>query len=386
MNFLDIFKTETKLIFSDIAIVLTIIAGVIFYSFLYPQPYANKSVSALSVSVVDLDKSDVSRDIIYKLNATPQVDVVRQDMSQKDALEALKMAKVKAIVIIPAHFKRDLALHISPTIAVGADSSYFLIYGAVLEGAMKSVLTASAKIKVANLLKAQVPLSSAKNAYMPYSLNTINLFNKDNSYTQYVVPAVFVLILQQMLLIGLGVLGGGVNERASRGDYVYTQSTSIWQIFFARFLIFGSIFFVHMLFYFGFSYEMFDITHMAKIGELLALGVVFLLAVIALGLFMGSLFTSREIVTPIVLFSSLPLVFSVGFVWPVEAIPSFVHSLAMLVPSTVAIESFLKLNQMNAGLASVMDGVFVLLAQTFVYTLLAFLVYKINLKLSSLDK
>ncbi|MDQ7067330.1 MAG: ABC transporter permease [Sulfurimonas sp.] len=101
MSFLKLLQGEAKLIFSDIAIVLTIIGGVLFYSFLYPQPYAKESVSALSVSVVDLDRSDVSRQIIYELNATPQVDVVQVDMSQKDALEALEATNVKAIIIIP---------------------------------------------------------------------------------------------------------------------------------------------------------------------------------------------------------------------------------------------------------------------------------------------
>ena len=371
-------QRELKLIFSDIAIVLTIFGGVVLYSFLYPQPYAKESVSALTVSVVDLDKSKFSRDIIYKLNATPQVDVVRYDMSAKDAKEALTRGLIKAIVVIPAHLQRDITLHISPTIAIGADSSYFLIYGAVLEGAMKSVLTASAKLKVANLLKSGVPIEGAKLEYTPFSLNTINLFNKNNSYTQYVVPAVFVLILQQTLLIGLGILGGGDNERRKKGLYTKEEQRDTWKIFLARFLIFGVIFFVHLLFYFGFSYEMFAITHLAKIEDLLFLGLVFLLAVIALGLAFGAVLSQREIATPIILFSSLPLVFSVGFVWPLEAMPSFIHTLSLFIPSTPAIEAFLKLNQMGASLENVMESVIILLTQAFVYTSLAYYVYKRN--------
>ena len=201
MNFLTVLKYELKTVFSDTAIVLTIIGGVILYSFLYPQPYSSQSVSGLSVSVVDLDKSDISRNIIFQLRATPQISVNRVDLSEMDAKDALIRGDVKAIVIIPKAFKKDLALNKSQTVVVGADASYFLIYGGVLEGAMKSVLTASATIKVAELLKKQVPLSEAKEAYTPYSLNIINLFNTQNSYTQYVVPAVFVLILQQTLLI-----------------------------------------------------------------------------------------------------------------------------------------------------------------------------------------
>ena len=125
--------------------------------------------------MVDYDKSDVSRSVIFKLNATPQIIVARNDMSELDAKEALVKGEVKAIIVIPRHFKRDLTLNKSPTIAIGADSSYFLIYGGVLEGAMKSILTQSATVKVANLLKKQVPFADAKESYVPFSMSVIKV-------------------------------------------------------------------------------------------------------------------------------------------------------------------------------------------------------------------
>ncbi len=375
MNFLTTFIYEAKAIFSDTAIVLTIIGGVILYSFLYPQPYANQSISNLGISVVDYDKSDVSRSIVFKLNATPQIIVARNDMSEADAKEALIRGEVKAIIVIPRHFKRDLALNKSPTIAIGADSGYFLIYGGVLEGAMKSILTQSATVKIANLLKNQIPLSEAKASYAPYTMTIINLFNKDNSYTQYVVPAVFILILQQTLLIGLGILGGGVNERMKNKEDTYFKSAAVWKMYLSRFIIFGAIFFVHMLFFFGFSFELFEVGRLGKIPDLLNFGMVFLMASISLGLFLGSLFSSREIATPIILFSSLPIVFSAGFVWPIESLPSVIHYLSLLVPATSGIQGFLALNQMGTSFESVIPSYMILCLQTFVYLTLACVVF-----------
>lgn len=372
MSFFEVLRGEAKLIFSDAAIMLTIIGGVILYSFLYPQPYAKESVSELSVSVVDLDKSDISRDIIYKLNATPQVEVYRQDMSEYDAKKALLEGKVKAIVIIPAHFQKDLALKITPTIAVGADSSYFLIYGAVLEGAMKAVLTEAVGIKVGKLLASGTPISGAVSSYTPYSLNAINLFNKDNSYTQYVIPAVYIIILQQTLLIGLGILGGGINERVKNKERGYYEQAPIWMMFTSRYIIFGLIFFTHMLFYFGFNFSFFGITHIAKITDILNFGVAFIVASISFGIFLGSIFNSREIATPAILFSSLPLVFSVGFVWPLEAIPMFIKNLSLLIPSTPAMQGFLRLNQMGADFYAVIPQFSLLWFQALIYVILGY--------------
>ena len=376
MGFNSVFRAEVKRIFSDVAIVLTIIGGVILYSFLYPQPYAKESVSALPISVVDLDKSDVSRGIIFELNATPQVDVIRHDNSYRDAIDALEHTVVRAVVVIPRGFKRDLALGVSPTIAVGADSSYFLIYGSVLESAMSAVLTEGAKIKVANLLKRQVPMSGAKEAFTPFGINAINLFNRDNSYTQYVIPAVFILILQQTLLIGLGILGGGVNESMRAGKLGIYAEARAFDIILSRILIFGAIFFVHMLFYFGFIYENFHITHIAQRGDLVAFGLLFLLATLLFGIFLGSLFREREMATPIILFSSLPIVFSVGFIWPLEMIPSFVEQISLLIPVVPAIHGFLELNQMGATLADIGEYSTILVIHIVLYGFLGY--YYIN--------
>ncbi len=377
MSFTAIFTRELERIFKDVAIVLTIIGGVILYAFLYPQPYLHQSVSSLPISVVDLDKTALSRSISFKLNATPQISIVRHDMSEKDAKEALVQNRIKAIVIIPKDFSKEVTLKMSPTVAVGADSSYFLIYGGVLEGAMKSILTESATIKVGNLLKDAVPMSGAKTAYTAYSLNTINHFNPQNSYTQYVIPAVFVLILQQTMLIGLGILGAGVNERRRENQ---TEEGSTIMVMFSRVLIFGTIFFVHMLFYFGFSFEFFGTTHLASIKDLLIFGVAFLAASLFLGIFLGALFNSREMATPAVLFSSLPLVFSAGFVWPLEELPQWIVILSNLIPSTPAINGFLKLNQMGADFEMVLPQYQLLWIQAVVYAILGYCAMRLRSK------
>ncbi len=265
---------------------MTIIGGVILYSFFYPQPYSNEVVKTLKVSVVDLDKSELSRKVIFSLGASPELNIVRQDTNPNDAKEALIESKIKGIIIIPAHFKRDLALHVSPTIAVGADANYFLIFGSVVEGALKSILTESASIKVGNLLVKNTPLSSAKKEYKPYTLKTINLFNPNMSYTYYIIPAVFILILQQTMLVGLGILGGFYNERKEKYE------APIWMKISSRVLIFGVLFSTHMLFYFGFSFDFYHIPHLASAYDMVKFGLPFILSTIFLGIFLGGILKS----------------------------------------------------------------------------------------------
>lgn len=370
MSFFEVLKFEFKNIFTNIPIVLTIVGGVFLYSFFYPQPYSNEIVKTLNVSVVNLDKSELSKKIIFSLNATPELNVIRQDASSYDAKKALLEGKVQGIIIIPAHFKRDLSLHVSPTIAIGADANYFLVYGSVVEGAITSILTESASIKVANLLLKNIPMSAAKKAYTHYSLQTINLFNPNMSYTHYVIPAVFILILQQTMLIGLGILGGFYNERKEK------YGAPIWMKISSRTLIFGILYFTHLLFYYGFIFEFFDLPHLATSYEVIKLAIPFILASIFLGIFFGSLLKNQENATPIVLLSSIPLIFSSGFIWPKEAIPEFITYLSLFFPTTPGMIGFLKLNQMGANFDGVLVQYGLLWLQALLYLALSVYVLK----------
>lgn len=367
MSFFDVLKFEFKNIFTNIPIVLTIIGGVLLYSFFYPQPYSNEIIKTLNVSVVNLDKSELSQKIIFSLNATPQINVLREDLSTQEAEQALIQKKISGIIIIPAHFQRDLSLHVSPTIAIGADANYFLIYGSVVEGAITSILTQSANIKISHLLVKNTPMSIAKKTYTSYSLQVINLFNPNMSYTHYIVPAIFILILQQTMLVGLGILGAFYNERKKGYD------APIWMKISSRTLIFGVLFSTHLLFYYGFVFDFFHLAHLASAYDIVKLAVPFLLSSIFLGIFYGSLLKNQEIATPIILLSSIPIIFTSGFIWPKEAIPEFLTYLSLFFPCVPAMQGFLKLNQMGANFDEVLVQYGLLWLQVILYLILSVL-------------
>lgn len=381
MSYFRLLKEEFIAIFRDKDILLTIFGGVLLYSFLYPQPYLKESVTALPVAVVDYDRSDLSRKISYMLDASPQIAVDSSYLSEQEAKEAIINNTITAMVIIPSHFKRDLHLGKEPVISVGADASYFLIYGGVVEATMHSVLTQSAQQQVGELLKKSVPLVTAKMQYTPFKTEFINTFNISGSYINYVIPAVFILILQQTMLIGMGMLGAKQNEDTKRGEKGYYNSESVLAVMSVRYLSFVFIYCVHALFLFGFSFSFFGVPHIAKIGELLLYTFSFFMAVGSLGILLGAVFKERVYPTPVILLSSLPLVFSAGFVWPLEMMPQWLVWLSQVSPSTPGIQGFLRLNQMGADFSQVIGQFGLLWLQTVVYGLLAYLLLKRQRKL-----
>lgn len=344
MSFKETFFYEFKHTFSDIAVVLTIIGGVLLYFFLYPQPYLNKTINDLKIGIIDFDNSKLSRELKFMLDSTSELKLYGYT-DKKSALQGIREDKIKAFIVIPKNFAKDIANHKSPQIYLGVDNSYFLIFGTVLEGFLKSVMTDLIQQKVAYSLSENESVYEVAKDVSGFNINVINLYNKDNSYLQYVIPAVFILILQQTMLIGMGIAGGGFNERYKKSRFVFNPIYTI----FSRYIIFGVIFAFYLLFYIGFGFDFYGINKIGNPLELFAFGMAFLFASLSLGMFFGSILKERELATPLVLFSSLPLVFSIGFIWPNESIPFYIKIFSYFFPSSFGIDGFLKLNQMGAS-------------------------------------
>ncbi|EGQ9112501.1 ABC transporter permease [Vibrio sp. B511a] len=343
MTLWQLIKAELKAVLTNPVVTLTVFGGVVFYSFLYPLPYAQQTPREQTIAIVNLDGSQTSLKLERMVDATPQVNVVTRLHTIADAKQAFLQREITGFLVIPEHFYKDLMLGKSPTLAYAADASYFLVYGTVVEGLAQAGGTLGAQVKVSKMVIDGVPMSMASHNYSAIKLNMKPTFNPTMGYIEYVVPAVFVLILQQTLIMAVGLQTG--TQRHGRG---YWSQVSTGSLLLVRTLVFVAIYYLLGAYYFGFSFERLNVNHIANAGELLAMLFPFFLGCCGLGFWLGYLLPRRELVTLVVLVSSMPLIFLAGFIWPIEAIPTPLLWIADLSPSTWAIKAFLALNQMGA--------------------------------------
>ncbi|MDK9737042.1 ABC transporter permease [Vibrio sp. D404a] len=344
-SFIELLKHELLAVVRNPVVLLTVFGGVIFYSFLYPLPYAQQTPEQLKASVVNLDRSQSSYQLERMVDATPQIDITRRDFGLADAKQALLNQEIGGFLVIPENFYKDLLLGKSPTLSYAGDASFFLVYGTIVEGLAKAGGTLAAQIKVSHLLIDGVPLESAANGYSAFSLNLKPTFNSRMGYIDYVVPAVFVLILQQTLAMASGLISATQNSQATPG---YWSRVSSIKLIIARCCVLVGIYYLLSMYYFGASFDLYGINSMATHGQLLTLLLPFLLGSCLVGLLIGEVVPRREWVTVVVLISSMPLIFSSGFIWPIEMMPAWLVGLSQLFPSTPAIQGFLGINQMGA--------------------------------------
>ena len=381
MTWGELLVCEIKAIFSNFPLLLTVFGGVFLYTFLYPMPYSQQLPRDQSVVVVDLDNSAVSRRLIRMVNATPQVHINRNVYTISDAQQIIEDEGLAGMLVIPNNFYRDLLLGHSPTLSYAGDASYFLVYSTVIEGLATAGGTLGAEVKVLHHMIEGKTLITAKQQYSPMTLNLRPVFNMTGGYINYVVPAVFVVILYQTLLIGVGLLGATQNERDARGEKGYWQQVPGWKLVLARGLIFLMIYFILTFYYFGFGFDYYTIAKLAEPLELIQLIIPFLLATTFFGICIGLLLPRPELVTVLILFTSLPIVFSAGFVWPLNMLPVLLLDFSQMFPAIPAIQAFLQLNQMGADFAQISPLWQQLWLQTLVYGI--FSLWLINKKYSN---
>ena len=161
------------------------------------------------------------------------------------------------------------------------------------------------------------------------------LFNPTGGYASYVVPAAFILILQQTLLMGAASLGGIAFERGGRAARRVRGSVGAM---FGQALAHLCLAAPGLALYLIILPRVYGFSTLGNPFELLLMAIPFVLAVSFLAQFVASGFKRRETAVLLFIATGLPLFFLVGVSWPLERIPDSLRLASRIFPSTSAID------------------------------------------------
>ena len=355
MTMLAVFRREIGRVFALQPVVAVVVLAAVVYAVFYPQPYLNEALRKVPIAVVDQDRTQTSRELARLLDATPDVGVAQVLPDVPTAEREVYARAIFGILLIPQHFERDLLHGRSSPIALYADASYFLMYQR-MSGAVTAVSrTMGTNFEITRLVGLGVdpPVAAAATDPMPFI--AVPLFNPQGGYATYVLPAAFVLILQQTLLIGVGLLGTlpgaeAVSPRRRRlSDALYEAIATVAGKLLAYLTVEALIVTIYLV---GLPY-LYGIPRLGSVATILAFALPFTLAVGGLGLMVAATFRNPLAVQLVFAAIGLPFFFLAGFAWPTEAMPMAVRWLAQLLPSTFAIDGLVDVAQLGASLSDV---------------------------------
>jgi ABC-2 type transport system permease protein len=364
-------SNEAQRILGDPGILGLIVLAPVVYGALYPQPYIGQVLRNLPIAVVDQDRTELSRELVQTLNADEATTVKVESDTIADAQAALNRHDVYAILAIPKDTEKQVLRGDKARIAAYVDAAYFLLYSRTLQGISEAASAVSTDIATRGARSdGSLVYATLARSASPIDFLSQPLFNPTGGYASYVVPAAFILILQQTLLLGVASLGGaayslgGATNRQLRAGARAVFGQGLAHLCFA--LPGLALYLIVLPRVYGFS-------TLGRLEDLVLMAVPFVLSVSFLAQFVSAWFTRRETAILIFIAVSLPLFFQVGVSWPVEALPDFIRIASRIYPSTSAIDGFVRINQMGASIMEVRRDWTTLWILTIVYGLLAVL-------------
>lgn len=354
----NVFKNEFQRIFSLRPAFAVLIAGILIYAVYYPQPYLNEALRNAPIAVVDNDGTWSSRELARRVDATPDIAVTMVLPDIASAQRQVFARTISGILVIPVNFERDL-LHGRPSpVALYADGSYFLIYQRIAGGVAAVARTLGAEVETARLVAVGIDPVVAAAVADPMPLTAEPLFNPQGGYATYILPAAFILILQQTLLIGTGLLGTFPDRAPVAGPAATVMGKLL------AYLLLEAIILPFYLIVLPYLY---GIPRLGSFATILAVGLPFVLSVSALGLVVAGIFKKPLTVQLVLAAVGIPFLFLAGFSWPAEAIPGFIKLPALLLPSSSAINALVRVGQLGAPLSDVRPQFLTLWALALIY-------------------
>ena len=348
-----VWRFEISQVIRDEGVLLFCLVVPLLYPMLYSWIYNNEVVHEVPVAVVDLSHSHQSRQFIRMCDASPDVRVAYYAVDLDDAQSLVSRQVVKGIYFIPEDFATHLNRLEQGTISVYCDMALMLTYKAIYQTAMAVSQEMGAEIqkKLAGNYTVREDLITTS----PLEVTDVAIFNPQGGYGSSVLPAVLILIIQQTLVLGIGLAAGTARERSRYSDLVpiHRCYSSVMRVICGKALCYLMVY--------------------AVMGT-------FLILVVPRIFHFPQL--AAENVMLLVVFLSLPLLFLSGISWPQSAIPGYWQGVSWLFPSTFGIRAYTRLNSMGATLGDVVFEVRCLWALVVFYLFMAYLVYGFEMRLS----
>ena len=369
-------KREVNILSRDINIILIVLVVPLFYAFFYSTIYINKVETDVPVIIVDDDRTATTQQLIRNLDSHQMIEVYGTTSDLSSAEDLLNDGNVQAVIYLKKNFEDELKSGKGSFVKVGLNTTRFLVSNDLNKAINEVIGTVNAGIRLKYFETKGYSYQQSRDMIEPVVTDVRPLFNFTESYGDFLIPGMLVLILQQTLLIGLSESMAKERENRLLQDLYRVSGGSILNSIFGKGFFYFILFCAYSLFFFSITFAVLKIQFTGSIMAIILLTTLLLLSIIFLSLLFSSFFKRKIISLQFFAFTSYPIFLISGYSWPLESMPFYIKVLAMALPSTPYLNAFQRVTQMGAGIVDIQPELLHLL----VLTIIAFLLvlYRFN--------
>lgn len=381
-GFITIFIRESRRILTTKDLFLICLVAPLLYGGVLSSVYLHKRVEGVNVGVIDNDRTRLSRTFIRYADATENIHITGRYENTVDALCDIENDRITGILYIPSGFSSDIKKGQDAYHLVSINSKNFLLSNPVMQSLADVSATLSGGIMAAQLEKKGMNRTRALGLVQPVVLAPDVVYNPQLNYSDFFLPGILFVVVQQIILVGLGTSIAEEREEHRVGKLFELAGSDCLALMFGKTLPYVLLNFALGLFFLFAVLPWYGIVmHGPVFGIILFMGL-FVTATAAFGIFLSIFFKSVTMALIILMFYSMPTFLFSGFSWPVYAMPLPIRIINFFFPSTYFLSSFRLMLLGGAGLSDVLGSVIYLLIVTiigFVVTY-AFLMYFLRQK------
>jgi len=184
----------------------------------------------------------------------------------------------------------------------------------------------------------------------PVKLDYRPLFNESGSYGGFLLPGLLALILQQTLLIGLAESMAAERSDKRLSELLRIGRGSLSSLLWGKGLWYFILYCCYALFFLTVNFQILKLPLRGSVFDISVLMVLFLLTLIPMGLWIGSLFKSQIIAMQVLAFSTYPIFLITGYSLPYESLPQPVQWISAMLPTTPFLKAYQSVTQAGGTL------------------------------------
>ena len=336
----DITKRELVRILKNRDLFMICFLAPIVYGILLPYVYVNKQVVDVPMGVVDEDKTELSSMMIRYLDATEELNVGSYYPNTALAISGVKHDNVKALLYIPKNFSSSLKKGNQSNLFIVVNSSNFLVANPILQTSTALAMGVSAKVFAKKAMGFGVNSKKVETLMNPIMLETRPITNSSLYYSNFMIPALFLIIIQQLILVGVGYSIAEEKENRRERKVLALARGSRLAIVIGKTLPYVILdFFIGIVFSTVFA-RIFEVGIYTITFSKIVVLLLFVSAVSSFGVFISSLFKTPLMAMIILMFYSMPAFLVSGYAWPRMSLPFDIKVIGYFFPSTYLMSDF----------------------------------------------
>jgi len=324
-SFIAIFRKEFLHITRDRGTMMVALTIPIFQMVLFG--FIDQTVRNVPTVVVDQDGTRESRELVDQLRATGTFAVTRITPNPRMAREEITAGRARVGVVIPPDYHEKRARGTGAKVLVLIDGSDSTVSAQALAAVSGIALNVSLEEVSAGRATAQPALST----------QPIILFNPDGRTANYIIPGLVAIMLQIVAIVLTAIAIVREREKGTLEQLLVTPIDPLGLMLgkLAPYLVIGIVETAIILAVMRFG---FAVPIRGNLLFLFAMAIVYLFALLALGLFISTRAETQAQAQQMAQFFFLPSIFLSGYIFPTAGLPLPLYLIGRVLPATHMVE------------------------------------------------